>query len=205
VGDLLVGTPWEGEGEEAREGGAHLFLGGNITSGSVEDADASIRFGSAGTYLKSYLGNALGTGDFDGDGYADLALGAIQPGAVIVSGASVRSGEVEDVATAVVDVDGHSDDLAVGDFTGDGRDDLGVHSDMHGVLLLSGPLSGFLEIPGPEFASVVGGGYSRLGETLASADMNGDGFVDLLVGDYGLTDDAGNQPGAAYLFLGGAD
>ena len=72
--DLLVGAPDAGDGEEGR---AYLVRG--TVSGTVSLADADVEFvgveggDEAGT-------SVMGAGDIDGDGFADLLIGATRDG-----------------------------------------------------------------------------------------------------------------------------
>lgn len=151
--DLVIGVPYEAIGSNAEAGAAHILYGaagdGLSASGSqlwyqgnnglLDAAEASDKFGSA-----------FAIGDFDGNGYADLAVG--------VPGEGVGSPEVERAGAVHVlyfsdrnpeneiwhqDSDGILDTaepydsfgaaLAAGDFNGDGYTDLAVGTSQEDV------------------------------------------------------------------------
>ena len=147
--DLAIGTPLDGGLTDAIP-----FEGGSVT---VLYLDASgLRALGAQAWVQGVdglpnadeeydlFGNALATGDFDGDGYDDLAIGAPgedigtveDAGGVLVvygsdDGLDPRRGEAfdqgrGDVPGAPERNDFFGDVLAAGDFNDDGRDDLAI-------------------------------------------------------------------------------
>jgi hypothetical protein len=149
--------------------------------------------------------------DFDGDGYADLVVGA--PGAqaeeigrvFVYAGSPAGWHPDPTVALAGPDVVGaaYGAALAIGDFDGDGRADLAVaapgQDDFTGrVYVYKGGAHGLAVEPWRVLAGEAAGGH--FGAAICAAgDLNGDGFADLVVGAPGL---AG---GRAYVFAGSSD
>jgi hypothetical protein len=145
--DLVVGAPGEDLGEGAGAGAVSIFRG-SAETGLTGDGAQLVDQDTAGVAGSSQPGDSFGydvaTGDLDGDGIADLAVGV--PGETVkgfpLAGAvnvlygsdggpngardqlwSQNSKDVRDVAEAG-DRFGYT--LDIEDFTGDGAADLGV-------------------------------------------------------------------------------
>lgn len=206
VADLVCGTPMQGD-----ENGAVYVEWGPIPTGSLFAGQADIRLrGAAG----SYFGRDSSAADLDGDGYVDLAVGALRDealaGAVhLFSGASLRSASAE----------GHvADGLVVGEGGGFGGsvDARGDHDQSGAADLLVAALdygAGF-DTPGRTYifsdiglssttaldADVVltgvgNEGYNGMAHWVG--DINGDRYDDLVIGEGGIGDG-----GTAFLFYG---
>lgn len=173
------------------------------------------------------VGGAAAAGDFDGDGYLDLAVSA--PGENTNGTVRVLYGSVLGISTAGSSefsqqglgyVEEGGDEfgvaLAAGDFDDDGDDDLaiGVPGDStqnRGVVhVLPGGPNG-LAYAGS--GSIVRSSYplqsdqigAELGRALAAGDFNGDGIDDLAIGTPGAWDSvAGAEYGEVMVFAGGS-
>lgn len=165
-------------------------------------------------------GYRVATGDFDGDGYEDIAVAAPHEnndigvggkhGVVIVSYGSARGITKEGVSTLSV---GAPQDfnvnfgygLAAGDFDGDGVDDLAVgvpgldgigDDDIGSVWVYAGiqdvgiSLAPYAQLFQDDCGATNEAG-DQFGYSLAAGDMNLDGFADLFVGSIGEDNDAG--------------
>lgn len=145
-GDIAVGSPRENIGSDVDAGGVNVIYGS--ASGLTATGDQFFSQDTAnvpGTSdANDLFGNALAVGDFDGDGYDDLAIGipgeevngADRAGAVQVffgtsNGLSTTGNEYWTQNTAgvlgiVESGDFFGRTLAAGDFNGDGKDDLAI-------------------------------------------------------------------------------
>jgi hypothetical protein len=196
--------------------------------GSIEDAGSvNVLYGSTGTGLNGngsqlftqpvsaveagdQFGSALASGDFNNDGFADLAVGAptedvgtiTDAGAVSVlygsnTGLSTAGAQTFTQPVSAVEVDdtfGFS--LAAGDFDNDGFadlaagasfEDVGSAVDAGAVSALYGTAGTGLSVTGAQtFTKAQGGGSIAAGDAfgfgLAAGDFNNDGDSDLGVG-----------------------
>ena len=225
--DLAVAAPClMGDCDPSIEGGAvyifHGPLSGSLQAideegGSLEDASARWL---GGGHNDSSAGYAMTCGgDVDGDGRSDLLIGAPDTAADSLGGAAALvdgslAGE-RSLTDATWRVEGSSTDEWVGahltsdsDLDGDGFADVVVtrnyDSDRTGVsdLFYGGALSG---IAAPADADASYWGHSAgdsSGWLAGGADLDGDGFDDLLSSAIG-EDTGGDNAGAAYILFGG--
>ena len=147
VDDLAIGVPFEDHGAFTDAGAIHVLYGSHPDGLSVAGALAIVQ-GDAGTPgqlgIQHRLGTALSSGDFDGDGFADLAAGAELddvPGVADAGSVTVLYGAMTGLQTlgaerwheGVPEVpgvpranDGFGQAIAAGNFRGDGADDLAI-------------------------------------------------------------------------------
>jgi hypothetical protein len=201
-GDFIIGAPGNDTG--ALDGGrAYLYFGGATPNGI-----ADLFFN--GTVASQYFGTAVGSaGDMNGDGYPDLYVGDNHSGGslsrLFVYFSSVVPAGVADITLSsgvLGDFFGNTA-AGIGDFNGDGFDDLAVGAQGASV---TGSLAGMVQVflggvapdatadltfHGPGVNAVVGRSLA------AGGDWNGDGFDDLLVGS------PGGPEGRAFLLHGG--
>ena len=217
LSDLLIGQEY---GDNA-----YLFFGASLgTTTSFTENDADYDF-SSGTQTSFSL---QGSGDFDGDGLADIISGTYlnsgNSGAAFVHlAASLATTTAIDLTTSAdYEFQGeNSGDMAgytmgsLGDLDGDGLDDLLVNAVMYSagtntyegavyiILAASFTSSGPVNLSTADYKLVGETAGDEAGASFASAgDIDGDGLPDLLIGGKG-DDTNGTNAGAAYLILSG--
>ena len=189
--DVAIGAPsWS-----SKLGQASVYYGSatGLSSGSVSTI--------TGTSAKS-LGTALAAGDFDDDGYSDLAIGSSQ-----VAGGEVwiyeggASGLSSTASTTLSDSTSSyfgSVLAAMPDADADGYADLAVGAYGAGTAsVFEGSGTGL----GSTAAVTLTGTGSTWASALAAADVNADGYTDLAVGNYLDT----TTFGQVLVYLGYAD
>lgn len=183
--DLIVGAP----GADFGTGRAYVFYGGSggLTTGRVTVLTGTITAGS------DFGRSVAGVGDVNGDGFADVVVGA--PRSSDVGAALVYHGSIDGVttmaATTLAEPDGAGAlyGLAVagaGDVNGDGFADIVVgapgaasaagrarvyHGGVGGVATTATTTLAGPDGPGGVFGAVAGAG-----------DVDGDGYADVVVG-----------------------
>lgn len=218
--DVIVGSP--GFGSIGGGGAAFVFFGPFEGELSTTDADARL-LGEPDVDYDPYWspfagGTVASAGDVNGDGYADVLVGAYK----LYSGASMGSaylvhgpmaGEV-DLADADTRVDGDDSHAAylgyvvggLGDTDGDGHDDIFVtqiwYTERERLLVYLSPAVERLQAADADARLVDDTENSGLGyEAAGAGDVNADGYDDLLVGVAG-DDEVDTSAGAGFLFLG---
>jgi FG-GAP repeat len=188
VSDLAVGAPGEGVGTVEAAGAAHVLFGRTtgVSGASSQIFTQDTPGVGSDPEAGDFFGSALGAGDFNGDGFADLAIGAENesvgaiPGAgainvlygavggLTVTGSQVLHQGVAGIGSNPEDFDGFGFALAAGDFDDDGFADLAV-----GV-----PFEGVGAVPGAGAINVLfggGGGLAGAGSQLFHQDVAGVG------------------------------
>jgi len=212
-GDIVVGAT--GEDSAGEDAGAIYLLYGPL-AGEIGLADADAKL--TGEAADDEAGSVSEVGDMDGDGLADVFVGAFEhdagesgSGAVyLVYEAVTGQGSLADAdAKIVAGVEGDAIRRAVGagDVDGDGLGDLLILSstpidfedDPKVVHLLLGPIHG-QESLGASSASIAdpGGMVERCANP---GDVDGDGFADVLLGAHWADGDE-YESGVVYLFRG---
>ncbi|HEX5335423.1 MAG TPA: FG-GAP-like repeat-containing protein [Propionicimonas sp.] len=190
--DLAVGSPNDSRGASST-GGVNVLYGS--AKGLKGTGGQYWQPASSGLPAGSRFGIALATGDFDRDGYPDLAMGQSDPGRVlVVRGSPAGLGQAGLTLAAEPYATGfYGESLAAGDLDGDGFDELIVGAPLHdassdwagAVFIHAGSASGLAAaatLVTPSDVGVADAGSSDFGRTISTGDFNADGFDDLAVG-----------------------
>jgi hypothetical protein len=221
--DLAAAARWEDVGGVLDAGAVSVLYGSQ--AGLTRSGGRLFTQVGGAAELQDHFGDALTAGDFDHDGFADLAAGApgenvgsvSDAGAVSVlygsSGGLIRLGGrlFTQVASAVESGDGFGGAVAAGDFDHDGFVDLaaGASGEDFGagvVSVLFGSAAGLTRVGGQLFTQVGGAaeGNDRFAATLAAADFDHDGFADLAAGAPFETVGTTAEAGAVSVLYGSA-
>ncbi len=211
--DFVSGDGFSGGGAE---GAAWVYYGSATGIAAVPDVSLASPVGGF-----AYFGTSVaGAGDVDGDGFADLIIGAsIQATPEDDEGnAFVFYGSATGVATVPeLTIDNPNDDddgwfgasaAGVGDVNGDGLADVVVGAHRQGAAnegaayLFLGRTSRLVATPDQAFPSPVAISGGQFGLTATGAgDLDADGYADFAIGAPGRDE---TSPGKVFVYFGGA-
>jgi hypothetical protein len=214
--DLLVGAIGDDEG--GTNAGAIYLVYGPVhgTLGLASAAGAKF-VGEEASDQAGYLSRS--SGDMDADGFDDIFVGACynaeggsRAGAnYVIYGPAYGTIDLS-AASAKLIGEGANDKLggpAIGDFDGDGFDDMMTSAPGHYSLvshdrrayMVYGPVYGDLDLSLADAEIQGEDSTDRAGGATAVGDVDDDGLIDFTISDY-RNDDGGTDAGKVYLFYG---
>jgi hypothetical protein len=211
--DVLIGAPYD-DSATTNAGAAYLQLGPVTGTASLIMADV-VLLGETSADEAGW--DVAAAGDVDGDGLADLIIGAPQASgsswvgaAYLVLGPATSLSDLGSADARLLGSEGHSG-YAVdggGDVNGDGLADMLIGAPDHtmtgyaegAAYLVLGPATGDITLASSAQAELLGVAqedYAGISVAFAG-DVDADGYDDVLVGAY-CNDDGGEDAGIAYL------
>lgn len=195
-------------GHTSSVGGAYLFYGG--ASGNFRDNDADVKF--SGEAAGDVFGNACAIGDLDGDTTADIVLSDshydyssyANSGRVYLYAGPLSASE-STATTLYTNNSGINDyigtRLVIGDWTGDGRNDLFMSAS--GLDMIIGDYGAISSSSSRDAFGIneFEGTLDFGGQLAGGGDVDGDGRDDLVAG-HAITS-ADGETGYIYLLSGG--
>jgi hypothetical protein len=221
--DLLLGAPFA----DSLTGKAYVIFGAPSLMGTRDLASAAFNLAILGADSGDLLGQSVASGDFNGDGIDDIAVGA--PGAdgtlnsrsgageaFVIYGSTTLAG-VRDMALnehnlRVIGVgagDALGTSVAAGNFNADSRDDIALGAPVAGggtgeAYVIYGDASwqvSDLAFGGHNLRVIGAGAGGALGASLAAGNFNADARDDIALGAPGVNADTGE----AYVIYGDAN
>ena len=177
----------------------------NPNGGSFDPTVATMHITAVNA--SSGMGNDIVVGDYNGDGYADVAMGSAINTVFMHHGPHTTSETIADADATLTGVATRLSytALASGDIDGDGYDDISAggpntYGPFGGAFIQYGPFSGTTDLSASADTILKGLDGDYLGSEVALVtDLTGSGAVDWVVGVY-QNDQVQEKAGAVYIF-----
>jgi hypothetical protein len=209
--DVIVGAYWDPYSSSAGPGRAYVFFGSSTAQSFIYASSAPIIYtgNSAGSGFAQY---AIFSGDVNGDGYSDVAVADPGTTYIFYGGNNMQSmiASSAPVKLSGLGNDGFGWSGDTDDINGDGYPDviLGAYADDavatnagRAYVFYGGPglvSKGALSADAIFNGSVPSGSFGF--DAASPGDVNGDGYKDIVISGYNMTNSSGVRTGRAYLY-----
>ena len=209
VTDLAVIANSQGGSTSCATAAGAAYVVTGAVSGSLDLARADARIYPSATPCS--FGDALAHGDANDDGYDDLLVADDPTGVAVLFGplSGTATSGAAGIRLTTDNASGGSQDVAAGDLTGDGIDDIVVGAPATSIFapaqgrawLVAGPVTQTAVLHST--ATRIGGTstHDQAGHRVDLADMDGDGQVDLIAA-VKSADHGGTNGGSVVVLLG---
>ena len=229
--DIIIGAHNANPGGRYRAGETYVIFGSSSPPATIDLNSQSADITIYGDDNNDESGSAVASGDINGDGYMDIIIGAPQAdqwvGVTYVIFGSSKPPTTIDLNTQSADITVYGDDtgdrsgsaVASGDVNGDGYDDIiigaswadpGGRSEAGETYVIFGS-----SFPSPPYTIdlnsqsgdiIVSGDDldDRCGKEVDSGDVNGDGYIDIIIGAYRADPPGEKDAGKSYVIFGGS-
>ena len=229
--DLAIGVPYEDVGSPVvADGGLVQIMYGSsvgLDNPGNQIWDQSLSSIQGTEEIQELFGYSLAAGDFDGDGFDDLAIGVpfdnyggfddtggvnvlygSSPNGLTGSGDQLINQDYGSILDDCETSDHFGKALAEGDFNGDGRDDLAIGAPMEDIFddnngmaaVLYGTAAGLGDAGNQVWSYAQD--EAHFGKSMTAGDFDGDGYDDLAVGIPDLDIDSLTETGAVSIIYG---
>jgi hypothetical protein len=194
--DLAIGTPTQTVGGFAKAGAVNVVYGSQpngltTNTSGIPHPQSWSGADTLGIGASEAFGTALAAGDFNGDGYSDLAISVPGLHRIVVLFGSANGLTSSGFQLFIPCGGGTIGGLSWGDYNGDAKGDLVVGCpDSASVQEFNGTTNGLnlsptkLDLSSGFYPNAPSSpfGYGHIGTVVASGDFNGDGRTDLAIG-----------------------
>jgi len=223
--DIIIGAPNTNPGVRSK---VYVIFGASLPPSTIDLNSQSADI----TIYDDYCGSAIASGDVNNDGYDDIIIGdpsadppgRLNAGETYVIFGSSSPPSIVDLSTDSANITIYGDDagdnsghaVASGDINNDGYDDIiiGAHEadppgggeagETYVIFGFSPPIPVIIDLSIHSANITIYGDEvnDRTGQEVASGDINGDGYCDIIIGAPRANTGGSNYAGKTYIIFG---